>query len=217
MTSSSRPRPLATASGHPYVLIAARRQLTPTSCGRRRSRCGSRTHAHLAGSFVGGSRGRRLTSHSASSFERTPSPSSRRTEPAHLWALRAHLDPGPRLPRARRRCGLSRLARGRDRARGLRALDRAVSGWPGGVGLGGSRAAGRPRCSASLAGALEGGRPVRSPRGCRGAHGGRASGGGEPRSRDGSPSSRPASGEAASMSVCRPRSTRRRSRPASTC
>ena len=35
--------------------------------------------------------------------------------------------------------------------------------------------------------------------------------------RDGSPNSRPASGETASMSVCRPRSTRRRSRPASTC
>ena len=120
-------------------------------------------------------------------------------------------------PAPRRLCGLSRLARGRHRARGLRALDRTVPRRPGGVGLGGSRAAGRPRCSASLTRALEDGRPVRSPRGCGGAHGGRASGGGEPRSRDGSPSSRPASGETASMSICRPRSTRRRSRPASTC
>ena len=78
--------------------------------------------------------------------------------------------------------------------------------------------AGRPRCGASPARALERGRPVRPPRGCRGAHDGRPPGGGERRSRGRLPELEAGERRHLVDERCAvPDRTLRRSRPASTC
>ncbi len=79
----------------------------------------------------------------------------------------------------------------------------------GRAGLRGARATRRSHRGAAPEGAVGGGGALRAPGGGGGAHGCGPAGG------ESSPSSKPASGETASMTVRRPRRTRSRRRPAS--
>ena len=187
--SLARPLVGATRHPHPHRRSAA---VPDDDCGGPRNGSGRGRPARSAARPLAHP-GHPHARASAGSFAHIPSQCSRST--SGYWS------PGCAVAfgrwRAITRCSrgecVQRLGRRRHGASHLRPLDGAAPRWPGGAGLGGPRAAGRPQRGAAAAGAVGGGRALREAGGSRGAHGrGPAGGGRRSTSAASSPSSRPA-------------------------